>query len=124
MAIIDILQDAKLFPEDTSVINVNKPQSRSQNEEGEIKGAGYPAFGIPARAITLFSLSLLLCNTASAGGEEMHNVEIHRRIIPYERQLPSMDPVLRSRWHGLMHSLTHSTLFPHFHLHTYTQPSI
>lgn len=73
MAVIEILEDARIFPEDTQVTNVNKPQSRSQNEEGlGVKRDGYPAFRIPARAIASFSLSLLLCSAASAGGDGMH----------------------------------------------------
>lgn len=78
---------------------------------------------------SLFAISLLgliqpLCNMVPAGGDEMYNVEIHQRIILYQRRQPSMDSMLCRQWHGLMHFLAHLTIHSHFHLHTHTRPSI
>lgn len=84
---------------------------------------GYPAYGIAAWAIGLFSRSSLLCNMASAEGDEMYNVKIHQRIIPYQRRQPSMDSVLCREWHGLMHSFR--ALEKSTHIFIYTRhPSV
>lgn len=39
----------------------------------------------------------------------MYNVQIHQRIILYQRRQPSMDSVLCRQWHNLTHSFTPST---------------
>lgn len=57
---------------------------------------------------------LPLCRTASAGGDEMYNVEIHLRIIPYQRRQPSMDCVAPLDGDALFHTL-HSLTLTHAH---------
>lgn len=60
---------------------------------------------------------LPLWRTASAGGDEMYNVEILQRIIPYHRRQPSMDCVAPLDGGVVWCTLSHSSL-------THTHPSI